>query len=87
MTLINDSLLSGSAMPRILAASRALLVGRTITSVGYIESGGGVWPCLVLDNGTVLTVSQDDEGNGPGSLFIDPEDGRGETLCRTHAIS
>ncbi len=87
MNLINDALLRGSAMPRILTASRALLVGRTIASVGYVESGGDVWPCIILDNGTVLTVSRDDEGNGPGSLFIEPEDGQGETLCRTHAIS
>ena len=72
MNLItNGTKLRGSAMPRILANAQDLLVGRTIKAVGYSHGEDGrPWPCIVLDNGTTLTVSRDDEGNGPGSLFI-----------------
>lgn len=78
--LITDgSQLSGSAMPRILTDMRAALIGRTITDVGYLVDQGDVWPCLVLDDGTQIVASRDDEGNGPGSLF-----GKDGQLCRTH---
>lgn len=81
--ITNGSQLHGSAMPRILAKAQSLMIGRTIVAVGYVEQeDGNVWPCIELDNGTTLTVSRDDEGNGPGSLFIQTEDD-GETLCRT----
>ena len=31
---------------------------------------------ILLDNGTLLYPSQDDEGNGPGTLFAQDTDGR-----------
>jgi len=77
--------LNGSAMPRILANAQDLLVGRTIKAVGYAPGADDrPWPCIVLDNGTTLTVSKDDEGNGPGSLFIyHAAEETGEILCAT----
>ena len=86
MNLITDGTkLHGSAMPRILANAQDLLVGRTIKAVGYTAGEEGrPWPCIVLDNGITLTVSQDDEGNGPGSLFTYHErEDTGEILCAT----
>lgn len=69
-------------MPKIVSHAQLLLVGRKIVAVGYHENGGEVWPCLILDDNTRITASMDDEGNGPGSLFIEGvEDG--ETLCAT----
>ena len=56
--------------------AQARLVGRTIVAVSYtsaqeVESFG--WYArglsLELDDGTLLILSQDDEGNGPGALF------------------
>lgn len=85
MIITDGNQLSGSAMPRIVANSQALLVGRTIKKVGYYQDDfGAVWPCLVLDNGTTVTASKDDEGNGPGSLFVDSTVCH-EILCRTSA--
>ena len=83
MNLITDGKkLHGSAMPRILTNAQDLLVGRTIKAVGYLDMDGQPWPCVVLDNGTTLTDSRDDEGNGPGSLFIDGK-ATSEMLCAT----
>jgi hypothetical protein len=55
-----------------------LLAGRKITEVQYLnktnaENMGWMERGIVffLDNGAQIIVSQDDEGNGPGSLFYD----------------
>jgi hypothetical protein len=60
------------------------LVGRTIVSVrsltdderNYSWLGWGDYGLswmIVLDDGTTLIPSRDDEGNGPGTLFINYE--------------
>lgn len=53
-----------------------MLVGRKITAVRYMtkkEADNSMWDAraivLVLDDGNIIFPSQDDEGNGPGSLF------------------
>ena len=81
--LITDAAdLQGSAMPRILKKSHGLLVGKSIRAVGYIERDGYPWPCIELNDGTCIIGSRDDEGNGPGSLFLEGAT-EGETLCET----
>jgi hypothetical protein len=47
--------------------------GRTIKKTEVNEEG---FPRLILDNGFVLEISQDEEGNGPGFIFglPDPSD-------------
>lgn len=56
--------------------ARGLLQGRTITDVRYMtEEEARQWAwyerplVLILDNGTELFPSRDDEGNGGGALF------------------
>lgn len=44
----------------------ASLVGRTIVKVGVNAEG---FPKLYLDDKSVLEVSCDEEGNGPGFIF------------------
>ena len=53
------------------------LVGRTITAVRYLsneEATEILWSCrapvLVLDDGTEINPSRDDEGNDAGTLEI-----------------
>lgn len=53
------------------------LVGRTITDAFYLndqEISEMDWYeyglVFVLDNGATILVQQDDEGNGPGSLYV-----------------
>lgn len=53
-----------------------MIKGRTIVEVRHmtqeeVETEGWERPALalVLDDGTVIYPSQDDEGNGPGTLF------------------
>jgi len=46
------------------------LVGRKITKVAVSEDG---FPQIILDDGTKLEVSRDEEGNGPGFLFGLPQ--------------
>jgi hypothetical protein len=46
------------------------LVGHTIDRVGVTDDG---FPFFKLDDGTVVEVSRDSEGNGPGFLFGLPE--------------
>ena len=52
------------------------LIGRTITAVRSLspaELRAEMWDrspiVLVLDDGTILLPSRDEEGNGPGALF------------------
>lgn len=54
------------------------LIGRTITAVRMLTKDEldemdwyGHVPVIVLDDGTEIIASRDDEGNGPGTLFID----------------
>ena len=54
------------------------LIGRTITAVRVMDKDEldemdwyGHVPVLILDDGTEIVASRDDEGNGPGRLFID----------------
>ena len=54
------------------------LIGKTIVAVRHLnkeELGDMDWygrvPVIVLDDGTEIIASQDDEGNGPGRFFID----------------
>ena len=60
------------------------LIGRTIVGVGYMdpesaaEMGWDERPVVfTLDDGTHLFPMRDDEGNGPGAMESDREDGLG----------
>tara|TARA_R100000808_G_scaffold7070_1_gene20802 strand:- start:17416 stop:17682 length:267 start_codon:yes stop_codon:yes gene_type:complete len=64
------------------AFARRHLVGKTVRSVSYAteeetESLGWHARTLVIefDDGTLIFPSQDDEGNGPGTLFGNDPDG------------
>lgn len=46
------------------------LVGRKITVVNVSNDG---FPQITLDDGTVLEISRDEEGNGPGFIFGLPQ--------------
>lgn len=66
---------------------KADIVDCTIKAVRYMtekeadEMGwGGKSVVLVLDNGTEVVVSGDDEGNHAGALFICKKNGDQETL-------
>lgn len=55
------------------------LKGRTIVGVRYMDEKDMAncgWDrsavILVLDDGTIMWPSADDEGNGPGALYIQP---------------
>lgn len=61
-----------------MTESRTDLLGRRIVAVRALsrdELAAEGWPpdetvpALVLDDGTVLSPSRDEEGNGPGALF------------------
>ncbi len=61
--------------------ARALLVGRRIVEVSYMtreEAAGLGWSrrpvVLVLDDGTQVYASSDDEGNNGGALFTSSHD-------------
>ena len=63
------------------------LAGQTITAARYLtdeEAGKLGWYqrglALGLSNGTYLIVQQDDEGNGPGALYLMGKDGSDATL-------
>jgi hypothetical protein len=78
--LIPDDQLQGVAMPRILSAMRAALVGRRIVAIGYSRfDDEEIAPTLVLDDGTKVIAMRDDEGNGPGVL----EHENAGLLCQT----
>lgn len=54
------------------------LIGRTIVAVRTLSQDEldemdwyGHAPVIVLDDGTEIVASRDDEGNGPGVFFID----------------
>jgi hypothetical protein len=53
---------------------------RNMTSKEIESEGGygGSEPCivLILENGTLLYASRDEEGNGPGTLFGKDKQGR-----------
>lgn len=58
-------------------AAKTSLVGRTIVDARYMtdkEMKDMYWDerglVMTLDNGERVTVSSDDEGNGPGALFF-----------------
>lgn len=55
-------------------AAEKLLVGRTITSVGWEEFDDEYNPttglCFMTDKGDAFYISQDDEGNGPGAIHV-----------------
>lgn len=57
------------------------LLGGTITNATVKRDGDDYWPTLIVKahDGSMLrlTVSRDDEGNGPGALWIDPADTSG----------
>ena len=44
------------------------LVGRKIVAVNTIQWGCGIAPLLHLDDGTLIIVSSDEEGNDAGTL-------------------
>lgn len=69
---------SATDLKKTWAEALVYLKGRTIANVLYMEDenlGTLGWDrapvVIVLDDGTSLYPSQDDEGNGPGALFID----------------
>jgi hypothetical protein len=45
------------------------MTGKEIVGEDWTEWGDRGQPVLVLDDGTKLYPSRDDEGNGPGALF------------------
>jgi hypothetical protein len=62
------------------SAATKLLVGKKITSVSYMhpqDVSDMDWSrapiVITLDDGTSIYPSQDDEGNGPGSIFTTDE--------------
>jgi hypothetical protein len=69
--------MSPEALKKQWAARLQPLVGRTIIGVRYMtpqDQEASMWSesavILILDDGTELYPSADDEGNGPGALFI-----------------
>lgn len=62
-------------------AARKKLQGRQIVDVGYLTEDARkslMWDAacivLILDDGSYLLPSRDDEGNGPGALFTGYDD-------------
>jgi hypothetical protein len=57
---------------------RRIVAVRSMTPAELVDEG---WPhearvpAIVLDDGTVLYASRDDEGNGPGAIFGTSADG------------
>ena len=58
------------------------LVGRTIVKAVYedVFGDGVLGITFTLDDGTVVIASQDDEGNGPGALFLESSEGKSSGL-------
>lgn len=86
MKLITDGKkLNGSAMPGIVTAFQKAVVGRRIVKAGYAQLMNDereVWPCLILDDGSILLVQCDDEANGPGVITATTHTSEA-VLCQT----
>ncbi len=86
MKLITDGKkLRGSAMPGIVTAFQQAVVGKRIVKAGYAQLMNDeqeVWPCLILDDGSILVVQCDDEANGPGVMTATTQTGEA-VLCET----
>lgn len=55
------------------------VVGRKITAICSVTvDEGEFWPGLELDNGTLIVIQRDAEGNGPGVAVV--TDSTGNTL-------
>jgi hypothetical protein len=46
------------------------LVGRKIVAVVNADVGGELWPGLKLDDGSMLIIQRDAEGNGGGFMVL-----------------
>lgn len=58
-----------------MSAFKKHIIGRKVTAVIYAEVGDGEkWPALRFDDGSILLVSCDPEGNGPGFMTLVDED-------------
>jgi hypothetical protein len=69
-----------------LFAARAQLIGRTITEVGWLNPDDMYWHddaralVIKLDNGSILYVTSDAEGNAPGCAVVVPNKSRDAIL-------
>ncbi len=53
------------------------IVGRKIVAVVNVAVGDDeVWPGLELDDGSLLIIQQDPEGNGGGFMRLESKDGK-----------
>lgn len=75
--------LAGAAMPKILEGFIARVVGRRITQAGYLIEDGEAIPCIILDDGSMIYASSDDEFNEVGVLRHGRHGGEEEVLCQT----
>jgi hypothetical protein len=82
--LLKSNEVRGSAMPAILADMEKRLKGRVIVDIGYLSDDESTYPCLLLDDGTHIIASRDDEDNGPGVIVHNGMDGS-NALCHTSA--
>lgn len=86
-TFDNEGISLNGKTAEIIRLFRKRVVGHTVVDVGYVlrddgyDEGPTAWPCLVMDNGHLLTSMMDDEGNGPGVMCF--QDSR---LCKTHKV-
>jgi len=52
------------------------IVGRTIVDCVKVDAGGDdLWAGLKLDDGSVLVIQRDSEGNGGGFMALTGKDG------------
>jgi hypothetical protein len=52
------------------------ITGRKIVAVVNVDTGGEEpWPGLKLDNGAILVIQRDAEGNGGGFMSLESKDG------------
>jgi hypothetical protein len=52
------------------------IVGRKIVACVNVDTGGDEpWPGLQLDDGSILTIQSDAEGNGGGFMALEGKDG------------
>jgi hypothetical protein len=53
------------------------IVGRKIVACVNVDTGGDEpWPGLQLDNGAILVIQCDPEGNGGGFMQLESKDGK-----------